>query len=60
MTADDQTEAARKSQAILRAMPPEYHSAWIRMGIRLLNDVPPAKAEALFWQEVSALGWRGN
>ncbi len=60
MTADDQTDVGRRAEGILRSMPPKYRPAWIRMGIRLLNDVPPAKAKALYWQELAALGWRGN
>ena len=66
MTADglvplgDLTEAEQEILVRYRAMPSEYRPAVHRFIFRLANDYPTAKAEALFWREVAAAGWRGN
>ena len=41
--------------AKLESLPPEHHAAWMRMGIRLLNGYPMAKAEALYYKETAAI-----
>ena len=59
MTQDGLT-VEEQAAAKLASLPPEHHAAWIRMGIRLLNDYPSAQAEALFWREVGIARPRGD
>ncbi len=42
------SDLQREVRRILREMPPQYHPAWLRMGARLLNGVPTARAGNLF------------
>ena len=45
---------------ILRTMPAWGVPVWLRMGNRLLNGVPFARAEQLFWQEAEIARLRAS
>ncbi len=47
-------EEAEEVRQIIRDLPKWAVPVWIRMGIRLANGVPAAKAGALYWQEYAA------
>ena len=61
------TETARPLSAIKReaialfdSLPPERQRPALRLLMRVRNDYPIAKAQALFWQEVAAGRAHGN
>ena len=45
---EDECELVRR----YRAMPPHQRPPYLRLGMRLLNDVPRVRAEYLFWDEI--------
>ncbi len=47
-------EEIEEVRRITRGLPKWAVPVWLRMGLRLANGVPAAKAEALFWQEYAA------
>ncbi len=46
---DDEWELVRR----YRAMPPYHRPPYLRLGLRLLNDIPRVRAEYLFWDEIA-------
>ena len=53
------TTQERELLARVQAMPAWVKPIFFRLGTRLRNDVPPAKAQHLFWQEVALEHARG-
>ena len=48
--AEDECELVRR----YRAMPRHQRPPYLRLGMRLLNDVPRVRAEYLFWDEIKS------
>lgn len=57
---NDNDENVAEARRILESMPTFAQPFWLRMGARLLMGVPPAKAEALFRQEVTIARMRAG
>ena len=51
------SEVKREAIEIIKRMPERHCPSFMRFGIRLLNGVPTARAEALYRIEVARADW---